>query len=109
MNLHDWIKSKRLSYAKAAQALGLPTATTARRYAKGEHIPRPPVMQQILEATSGAVTPADFYFDRLGQAGHASAADPPLPPSKPRGRDRPACADRGRSENSGSKEIYSLP
>jgi hypothetical protein len=71
MRLSEWLEAQQLSYGKGAKALNLPNAATVLRYANGTHIPRPDVMRRIFERTAGAVTPADFYFDRLGQAERA--------------------------------------
>ena len=68
MRLWEWLQTQGLSYGKGAEELNFPNAATVLRYANGTHIPRPNVMRQILERTAGAVTPADFYYDRLGQA-----------------------------------------
>jgi hypothetical protein len=65
MTLTDWVATKGLSYGAAAKLLGLASRATAWRYCRGDNIPRPDVMQRILERTSGAVTPADFYVGRV--------------------------------------------
>jgi hypothetical protein len=69
MRLIDWITAENLSYAAAAQRLGLCNSTACWRYANTGLIPRPPTMMQIYVVTKGRVTPNDFYqFPKLRSA-----------------------------------------
>jgi len=68
MRLKEWREARRLSYDQAAKELNLSNAATVLRYENGTHIPRPAAMRKIFERTAGAVSPADFYYHRLGQA-----------------------------------------
>lgn len=43
-----------------ARSIGT-SSEAVRRYAAGQRVPRPAVMQKIIEATKGAVGPGDFY------------------------------------------------
>jgi hypothetical protein len=63
----DWIKKEGLSYTKAAKVLDISNASVVWKYAEGEIIPRPPVMQQIFERTGGEVTPADFHANAIAR------------------------------------------
>jgi hypothetical protein len=56
-----------LSYAKAAQTLGLSNAMVAWRYCRGT-IPRTATIQRIYQLTDGAVGAWDWHFPRV--AGH---------------------------------------
>jgi transcriptional regulator with XRE-family HTH domain len=60
MRLKDYIDEHELSYSSLGKTVGV-SSEAIRRYANGERIPRPGVMQKISRATSGMVTPADFY------------------------------------------------
>lgn len=61
MTLKAYLSSQGLTYEAFADLIGVANAATAWRYANGKRIPRPAVMRRIVEATGGAVQPADFY------------------------------------------------
>jgi hypothetical protein len=67
MMLHDWIKTRAGSYARAAKLLGLSNASVAWRYSEAIIVPRPEIMQQILERTRGEVTPGDFHAEFIAR------------------------------------------
>lgn len=60
MKLKDYIDEHGLSYSFVGKAIGVSTEA-ARRYANGERIPQPEIMQKIVDYTGGTVTPNDFY------------------------------------------------
>ena len=60
MKLKEYIDKHRLSYTIVGKSIGVSTEAV-RRYVRGERIPQPDVMPRIVNYTSGAVTPNDFY------------------------------------------------
>lgn len=60
MTLGDWLRQNALSPAEFARRIGRPQATI-QRYVAGKRIPEPAIMNLIVDATGGAVTPNDFY------------------------------------------------
>lgn len=60
MTLDAYLKEHGLSTHAFARLTGLDQAAI-HRYRRGERIPRPMSMGIIVQATNGAVTPADFY------------------------------------------------
>ena len=73
MTFADWIKSRGLTYAAAADAIGAASPAVAWRYAQGRAIPTREMIGKIFEATNGSVTPNDFYFP--GPSSPSCAAD----------------------------------
>lgn len=59
MTLDDYLKSADLTEEKFAEKLSV-SQPAVHRYRKGR-IPTPDVMQKIVEATAGRVTPNDFF------------------------------------------------
>jgi ribosome-binding protein aMBF1 (putative translation factor) len=60
MTLGEWIKREGISPTDLAKRMNKPQPTIA-RYINGQRIPEQPIMKEIFEITSGAVTPNDFY------------------------------------------------
>ena len=65
MKLKDWIESTGISPQQFADEVGTSAASIS-RYCAEKHIPRPGLMQRIVKATNGAVTPFDFYGSEQG-------------------------------------------
>ena len=60
MTLQDWREGEGLTRAALAEKIG-GTAESVRRYEKGLRVPDRETMPLIVEVTSGAVTPNDFF------------------------------------------------
>ena len=61
MNLSDYLHQNGITHEKFARQLGLASARSTQRYATGERMPRPKIMEKIRAITGGTVTAADFY------------------------------------------------
>jgi hypothetical protein len=59
MTLADYLARNALSVDDFAHEVGI-NAVSVRRYMAGARLPRRKILQRIMEATSGAVTPNDF-------------------------------------------------
>lgn len=69
MTLNQWRKNKGHSYRSLANLIGASHASVVRRWCLDMDdddfmIPKPKYMSVILEVTSGAVQPNDFYIRR---------------------------------------------
>ena len=60
MTLSEYLKRHDLAAARFAEKIGV-TGESVRRYAAGERVPRPEIMNRIVEATDGTVQHRDFY------------------------------------------------
>ena len=60
MTINQYIAQEEISLSQLADRVGVSRAAMS-RYAKGQRIPKPPIMSKISVATGGLVTPADFY------------------------------------------------
>lgn len=60
MTLIDYLRTNGLTYTAFAGEVGV-SVEAVRRYARGKRLPRPAIMERIVEATDGAVTVQDFY------------------------------------------------
>lgn len=60
MKLRDWLVLKGYSQEEFAQQIDV-TQQAVATYVLETSIPRKPTMLRIIDVTSGAVTPADFY------------------------------------------------
>jgi hypothetical protein len=61
MRLADYLRDHSLSYSEFARRIGTRHARTVERHAKGLQRPNDALMAAIFEATSGSVTPNDFF------------------------------------------------
>lgn len=61
MNLSDWLKLNKVSLTEFARRARIERVQAVWKYAHGHAIPSRPNMMKIFEATSGQVTPNDFY------------------------------------------------
>lgn len=61
MTFDEWITDRDITYAAAAELIGVANATVARRYAKGLQLPNRIIMARIYAVTAGLVTPNDFF------------------------------------------------
>lgn len=59
MKLHLYLSENKITEAAFAEAIGV-TRISVARYKAGR-VPEAEVMDRIIEATSGAVTPNDFF------------------------------------------------
>jgi transcriptional regulator with XRE-family HTH domain len=60
MNLRTYLDQKKISPARFAGSIKVSVAAL-HRYLGGERIPRPEVLERIVEATDGTVQPNDFF------------------------------------------------
>jgi len=60
MKLADYLFERNISTAEFALKINATQAAVS-RYATGKRIPGPDIMSRIFAATSGAVSPNDFY------------------------------------------------
>jgi len=60
MKLNDYIKRNELSVSDAAALFGV-SEQSVYKYLSNERLPKADIMERILHATSGLVTPNDFY------------------------------------------------
>lgn len=60
MNLKSYLEKERLTASEFAERVGV-FPSTITRAAKGEAMPSPKLMKQIMDATSGAVSPNDWF------------------------------------------------
>ena len=60
MTLSQYLQQHDLTAARFAEKIGV-TGESVRRYAAGERVPRPEIMNRIVEATDGTVQHRDFY------------------------------------------------
>ncbi|PZQ79307.1 MAG: hypothetical protein DI549_20600 [Ancylobacter novellus] len=70
MTFEEWRRNEGLSYDALARRFGLSSATHARRYALGVVEVPADLKEQIIEATAGAVSLADFHGQRLALTRH---------------------------------------
>lgn len=77
MQLALYLERQGTSYTAFARLIGTKHARTVERYAKRQQRPNAAMMQAIVAATCGAVTPNDF-FD-LVQVDDVEHSTPPLP------------------------------
>lgn len=61
MTLHDWLNLNGVSCSEFARKSGINQRQDVWKYARGRSIPSAVNMALIFRATSGAVTPNDFY------------------------------------------------
>lgn len=75
MKWGDWVKDRKLSWAQAAELIGVGDARHAWRYAHGT-VPRTAEMvSRIYLLTAGQVTPNDFYdLPELPASAHSQEA-----------------------------------
>ena len=73
MTLEQFLSAQKLSLAEFGRRIGSPTESV-RRYRNHDHIPAREQMEKIFEATSGLVTPNDFYGIEPRKIGKRSAA-----------------------------------
>jgi transcriptional regulator with XRE-family HTH domain len=62
MKLNNYLHEQDISSAAFGEAVGV-TQVTIGRYMKGQRIPTRDVMQKIIAATGGEVTPNDFFSE----------------------------------------------
>jgi hypothetical protein len=81
MELAAYLKRERKTYSAFGLLIGTNHARTVERYAKGKQRPNAVMMQRITLATSGEVTPNDFFrLDQVAVVEHdASWPINPLP------------------------------
>lgn len=60
MRLSDYLEKNRLTQTEFAKLIDADQGQIA-RYISGDRLPRRDVMQKIIDATAGAVTPNDFF------------------------------------------------
>lgn len=60
MKLADFLRTKEIRAADFARQIGVSRQNVS-RWALGHVIPRPEEMRRIVEATTGEVTPNDFF------------------------------------------------
>jgi len=60
-NLHDWLRTEKLSAAKWGEKLGIGSRASAARYVKGERHPPPDVIVGTYVLSNGRVPPADWF------------------------------------------------
>ena len=60
MNLKTYLEQERLTASDFARQIGVYPSTITRA-AKGEAMPSPSLMKQIMDATQGAVSPNDWF------------------------------------------------
>lgn len=60
MTLNEYMAQNSTSMRDVAAAIGV-TYEAIRRYANGERIPKPDILNKITKLTGGAVTANDFY------------------------------------------------
>ncbi len=60
MNLHTYLKTNHLNNRQFAEKIEV-TSNAVGNYVSGSRLPRPDIMQRIVSATDGLVTPNDFY------------------------------------------------
>lgn len=65
MKLREWRQTQKLSLHRMASLLGLANQVTYRRYEIGEHRADAPIIEKIVAATDGVVTPQDMHETRL--------------------------------------------
>jgi transcriptional regulator with XRE-family HTH domain len=65
VDLETWRIREGLTYEALADAIGLPSTVTARRYAIGERWPEAEVIERIARATDGAVGVLAMHRRRL--------------------------------------------
>lgn len=61
MKLADFLEAHELSYAEFARSIRAKSPETVRRYAIEGRVPRPQMLERIIEATDGKVTANDFF------------------------------------------------
>ncbi len=61
MKLHQWLEWKNVTQEAFGKIVGV-TQQTVTAYVQETSIPRKDTMLKIVEATNGAVQPADFYL-----------------------------------------------
>lgn len=74
MRLIDYLKQNRLTYAAFAGTVGVGDASTYHKYAVGKRCPNPEMVERILLATDGEVTPNDHHAAYLDAHPEISAA-----------------------------------
>ncbi len=67
MKLRNWLDQEKIDNAAFGRRIGR-TAEAVRRYVAGDRIPDKETMTSIVTATSGAVTPNDFFDLPVQQA-----------------------------------------
>lgn len=72
MQLTSYLETNNLTDAQFAETIGVDRSSVS-RMRRGLHIPNRDVMQRIVDATCGAVTPNDFF----GITAPAEAAEAP--------------------------------
>jgi transcriptional regulator with XRE-family HTH domain len=63
MRLRRYLDTNSITLPRFAKLIGV-SVQSVHRYANGERIPRPEVMERIKRVTKGAVLPNDFYACR---------------------------------------------
>jgi transcriptional regulator with XRE-family HTH domain len=71
MKLIDYMTSNNINAAKLAEKANVP-ASTITRLLSGARVPRLSLLEKIMEATNGAVTPNDFLSDDAAAQASAS-------------------------------------
>jgi transcriptional regulator with XRE-family HTH domain len=61
MSLADYLRKNNLSPSEFASLCGVKNAETVRKWLRGDRIPRAEMMQRIIKASSGHVSPSSFY------------------------------------------------
>ena len=73
MTLAEYLRQHDLNATQFAAQIGV-SISAAWRYAEGKRRPGTAIMLRIVEATDGAVGPADFYPSRPGKGERQGAA-----------------------------------
>lgn len=60
MTLNEYMAKEQISMRDMAESIGV-TYEAIRKYANGERIPKPNILNKITRLTGGAVTANDFY------------------------------------------------
>ena len=60
MTLDEYLRQQKLTEASFAEVIGS-TQQSVHRYRRNTRVPRPAVMERIVAATGGKVSPDDFY------------------------------------------------
>lgn len=83
MLLKKFLKQKKLTQKQFSKRVGI-TSSAINQYCSGRRKPLPNIMERIIDATSGEVTPNDFYnIDKLAINLLKPLENPKKTPKKP--------------------------
>lgn len=67
MTLANYLASEGISLSEFAKRINAKNARTVQRYTKHGRVPSGPMMNKIVAATAGKVTPNDFFSFQPGE------------------------------------------